>query len=96
MTEAKRVAVANLTNDELLPMLESEMRDLTESGAGLPFVFSPAEAFALMGLLQLVLRHPALSGYPREYAQSLAENIQQRISVSPAIAEAARRGWRRA
>jgi hypothetical protein len=71
-----------------------EIRALCESGAGMPFVFDPTEAFALLALLQMVLRHPRIDGFPREFGLKLAQEIEQRISVTPAIREMARRGWR--
>jgi hypothetical protein len=73
--------------------LTEEICALHESGAGMPFIFDPLEAFTLLSLLQTVLRHPSLSGYPRDFGLKLAQEIEQRISVAPAIRETARRGW---
>jgi hypothetical protein len=78
---------------ELGSQFEAEMRALIDAGAGLPFVFNPGEAFTLLAVLQLALRHPALDGYPEVFARSLAEEIERRLCVTPALREVARRGW---
>jgi hypothetical protein len=71
----------------------AEIRELIDSGAGMPLIFDPLQAFTLLGLLQLALRHPKIDGYPRDFASSLAHNIEERIGRTPAIRETARRGW---
>ena len=83
-------------DDALLRALTAELAALEESGAGLPFVFRPIEAFYLLALLQLALRHPgALDGPVAVVGRALAENLEQRLGRGgPAIAEVARRGWR--
>jgi hypothetical protein len=85
--------ISRIETEALVELLAVEMRDLVESGAGLPFVFDPAEAFALLAVLQLALRHPGLAGFAHDVALRLAHNIEQRLGVTPAIREAARRGW---
>jgi hypothetical protein len=70
-----------------------EILELQESGAGMPFVFTPSEAFTLLAILQLVLRHPRIDGPTGEFARSLAENIEERLCKTPALKEVARQGW---
>jgi|KBSMisStaDraftv2_1062788.scaffolds.fasta_scaffold2197489_1 hypothetical protein len=73
-----------------------ELKALEESGAGMPFVFTPSEAFTLLALLQLALRHPYLDDVgatTADFARNLAENIEQRLCITPAMQEVARRGW---
>jgi hypothetical protein len=82
-----------LCEAELLEVVTLELRDLREAGAGMPFVFEPVEAFTLMAVLQLALRHPGLNGYVEAFARNLAQNIEQRLSIQPGLKEAARRGW---
>ena len=84
--------------DELKKRFTEEIVGLEESGAALPFIFSPSEAFSRLSLLQLVLRHPGVdSNAPGagKFAVELARNIQIRLCKSPAMAEVARRGWER-
>jgi hypothetical protein len=73
-----------------------EITALEESGAGMPFIFKPSEAFMLLSILQLALRHPAMaqtSPTVAEFARALAENIQERLCKTPAMKEIAERGW---
>jgi hypothetical protein len=85
--------ISEIDSRALEEAFTAEMRALVESGAGLPFIFDPLEAFTLLGLLQLALRHPKIDGFPREFGQGLAHNIEERIGKTPAIREIARRGW---
>lgn len=71
----------------------ADIKDLIDSGAGMPFVFNPGEAFMLLAVLQLALRHPGLDGAAGSFARELAENIQERLCVTPALKEVARLGW---
>lgn len=82
-------------DNELLRALTAELTALEESGAGLPLVFHPIEAFYLLALLQLALRHPGvLDGVVATFGRSLAENLEERLGRGgPAITEVARRGW---
>ena len=90
-----------MTNDAALEsQFTEELIALEHSGAGLPFIFTPSEAWYLLALLQLALRHPALAkasqdviGQPGEFARGLAENIEGRLCKTPAMREVARRGW---
>lgn len=73
-----------------------ELKALEESGAGMPFVFTPSEAFTLLAVLQLALRHPNLAAKgatAAEFARSLAENIERRLCKTPALQEVASQGW---
>jgi hypothetical protein len=85
--------ISKIDNDALAQLLVDEIRDLTEDGAGLPCIFSAVEAFTLLSLLQLALRHPGLHGYTRDFATRLAKDLESRLSVTPAIRESVRRGW---
>jgi hypothetical protein len=74
----------------------NELEALEESGAGMPFVFTPSEAFILLAVLQLALRHPNLAdtgAIAAAFARNLAENIEQRLCVTPVLQEVARQGW---
>lgn len=80
----------------MMPLEEqfaADIKDLIDSGAGMPFVFNPGEAFMLLAVLQLALRHPGLDGAAGKFARELAKNIEQRLCVTPALKEVARRGW---
>jgi hypothetical protein len=71
-----------------------EIQALIDSGAGMPFVFDPLEAFMLLGILQLALRHPGMADATGQFARALAENIEQRLCITPAMKEIAQAGWR--
>lgn len=73
--------------------LAAEIQDLMDAGAGMPFIFNPGEAFMLLALLQLVLRHPRLPTSTAEFARGLAKNIEKRLCITPALKECVRRGW---
>jgi hypothetical protein len=70
-----------------------EIQTLQDSGAAMPLVFTPSEAFMLLAILQLVLRHPRVDGPTGEFARSFAENIEERLCKTPALKEVARQGW---
>jgi len=82
-----------MNRNELLLEFTEEVRQLEESGAGMPFVFSPSEAFMLLAILQLALRHPRVDGTTGQFARTLAENIEGRLCKTPALKEVARQGW---
>lgn len=80
----------------LFDEFQKDLMGLEDSGAGLPFVFTPTQAFTLLGMLQLVLRHPKVqpgSGPASEFAQGLAEEIIERLCITEAMREVARQGW---
>jgi hypothetical protein len=87
-----------MDDSELEALFAEELAELETSGAGLPLVFSPSEAWYLFSLLQLTLRHPEIPAVPGvgAFARSLADNIQGRLCKTPAMAEIARRGWDKA
>jgi hypothetical protein len=80
-------------DDILLDAFNAEIRSLTEAGAMVPISLDPAEAFTLMSLLQLALRHPAIVGFPQAFGRHLAKEIEKRFAELPAVSEIARRGW---
>lgn len=54
---------------------------------------SRIEAWTLMGLLQLVVRHPELGPESRGLAERLGRLIQERICDTAALEVLAERGW---
>jgi hypothetical protein len=84
---------------ELESRFQQELLALEQAGAGMPFVFRPSEAWFLLGILQLVVTHPAIdSAAPGagHFARTLGENIESRLcKFGPAMKEIARRGWER-
>jgi hypothetical protein len=86
-----------MTDDaELQKQFTEDLLALERSGAGMPFVFNPSEAFSLLALLQLALRHPGIGSDAKgtgAFGRALAENIQGRLCRTPAMQEVARRGW---
>lgn len=85
-----------MTDEELQKLAAEEIAALEESGAGLPFIFRPSEAYTLLSLLQLALRHPAIQDAEEvaAFARRLARNIEERMGKDhPGLMEMARRGW---
>lgn len=83
-----------MTDEELQEAFTRELIDLEQSGAGLPFILSPAEAWYLLSNLQLSLRHPMNSGAAAEWIKQFSANIQARLCTGrPAMTELAARGW---
>mgnify|MGYP003576530741 CR=1 FL=1 len=83
-----------MEDQQLMDVFTRELIELEESGAGLPFVFSPSQAWYLLANLQLALRHPGNTGSAAAFARELGENIQSRLCKGrPAMAEIAQRGW---
>ena len=79
---------------KLMSALLVELQGLEESAAVLPLVLKPAQAWFLLGFLQVVLRQPGITGKPREVVMQLAREIEQRmVNGRPAMQEAATRGW---
>ena len=86
----------NNNDDDIFPQFMADLVNLEASGAGMPFVFSPSEAFFLLGTLQLALRHPDFAEHSKaqEFIRGLAEEIERRIGKTPALRTVAARGWR--
>jgi hypothetical protein len=81
---------------ELEKQFAADVVALEQSGAGMPFTFRPSEAWMLLSLLQLALRHPGVSSDTKgvaEFGKALAKNIEGRLCRTPAMQEVARRGW---
>lgn len=90
MTEAE--------TSELKEEFLRELKQLEDSGAGLPFVLSPGEAWFLLSAVQLVLRHPGMNNGRNanvaEWLHLFARNIQERLCDGhPAMSQIAEMGW---
>ena len=84
-----------MDDDDLQSRVARELADLTDAGAVLPLQFRPAHAFMLLAALQLAARHPGLEGSEvGRFVDELGHNIESRLCRTPALAEAARRGWK--
>src|SRR5262245_11867688 len=80
---------------ELQDLFLAELTTLESSGAVLPLHLRPSQAWYLFAALQLALHHPRLPAAQREYLDSLARNIEGRLSNGrPAMTEVARMGWK--
>jgi len=82
-----------MTDAALVQAGAEEMRAAQDAGVMLPLHLRPSSAFQLLGILQLALRHPGLSGAVRDFATQLARLIEDQICKTPAMREMARRGW---
>lgn len=54
---------------------------------------SPSQAWILLGHLQLALRHPANIGPSAMIARAFANQLQDYIATTPALAAVAAAGW---
>ncbi len=82
-----------MSEQELTNALIEEVRVLEISGAGIRMDISAGEAFQLVGLLQLALRHPGVGGQLHQTAYKLAKFLENKFAPYPATAEVLRRGW---
>ena len=85
-----------MTDEQLLQASTEEIKKLHDSGAGVRVEMSPVEAFQILGLLQLALRHPGVQNdrdSVREAGIRIAKQIEDKFAKYPATAEAMRRGW---
>ena len=91
-----------MTDAETLPLKDEflrELKSLEDSGAALPFLLTPGEAWCLLSALQLALRHPQFQpdGDPHhiaaDWAYKFARHIQDRLCILPALAQIAEMGW---
>ena len=83
-----------VVDGKLMSALLVELQTLEASAVVMPLVLKPAEAWFLLGFLQVTLRQPGIPAKPREVIMELARNIEGRITNGrPAMQEAAIRGW---
>ena len=81
-----------LDNLQLATAANDEM--LARNSSSLQLELTAIEAIALIGQLQLALRHPANRGPAAELIRTLAKALEEFLSkCGPATAEICRRGW---
>lgn len=74
---------------------EAEFEALTARTHHLYLRLTPLEAWALLGQIQLAMRHPKNVGPTRRMVESIARRIQFVVAPEGALAIIARRGWDR-
>jgi hypothetical protein len=79
--------------EELYARFAGEMNALLSSHEGIQIQLDRVQCFFLLGQLQLALKHPENTGASASFARTLAKLLQDAVSVSPAIAAVAERGW---
>ena len=67
---------------------------LREAKTPLTIQIQQLDAFILLGVLQVVLRHPQLPEGSKRLATELARSIQSSIAPSGILAELAEEGWK--
>ena len=75
-----------------LPSTEDLVRAFADRPK-LSFLLTPAEAFCLLGQLQLALRHPLNTDAAAVVALGLAKRLENHFADDPAIARVAAAGW---
>jgi hypothetical protein len=81
------------SNDLLFRQFSEEFRNLCLDPQPIELLLSKLQAWALLGQLQLALRHPKNKGATADLAKHVAQIIQKQVAVTPALAEVAKRGW---
>ena len=52
------------------------------------------DALSLLGMMQLVLRHPKIEGRPAEFARAFAQELEQKITrAAPGFKDLCAMGW---
>ncbi len=83
-----------LSSDELLPHYIEEVVARMHDGEHVDLEMPLDVALSLCSALQFLLRGSLPAGPVRDQVEEIAHVIQARVSSTPAIAEAMRRGWR--
>lgn len=93
--QAAQRAVDALTASEqqLVALGARELAHLLDSGAGVRIEMTPVEAFHLVAMIQLSLRHPGVGEETRAAVHSIARYLEMKFKPYPAVAEMIRRGW---
>lgn len=71
----------------------AEVKGLQEKGVGLLVRLPFLDAWTVLMLLQLALRHPGLDAAIVERGEKAARKLQGLLSVTPALAGVAQSGW---
>jgi len=87
--------LAILSNEELEPLFAREFDALCRSGKVVRLRLSAVQAWAVLGMIQLALSHPKNNGRMAKIARNVAMLLEATVAMTPALAEVARRGWRR-
>lgn len=81
--------------EQTAQLLAQELEQIQKSSpAGFTFTVSGAEAFVLVGLLQLAWRHPNLNPKQRELLERVVDGLAQPLT-GPTLRETIRQGWDR-
>jgi hypothetical protein len=78
-----------MTQAELFDRMAAEMRAREDP---MTLVLTPPAALALVGLLQLAMRHPDVPVMPARTATMVIEHVRQFFADAPAISEVLKRG----
>lgn len=81
-----------MTEEDLEETFVQEMQAFSQRPP-VSLLLSPTQAWVLFSQLQLALRHPANTGPSSDIARDVAERLQARLPLAPAMATIAARGW---
>lgn len=81
-------------NDLLYKAFSLEFAALAKDNQPVVIELSKVEAWIIFSQLQLALRHPKNKGPSSRIAKEIAIKLEKAIALTPALAEAASRGWK--
>jgi len=85
---------ASTPQNEVEEQYMAEMRERVLAGETFVLEMDLPCVAAVLAMLQLALRHPGTAGMlAAQTARRVACSLEQELGRTPAIAEAARRGW---
>jgi hypothetical protein len=79
-------------SEDLIVAMVRELDELRAAHPTIMFSIDPADAFNLIGALQLVLRHPDLPETTRDVAERVKTGLARAIATTPALAAVVRMG----
>jgi hypothetical protein len=83
----------NTSLEELLKAAAIELREL-DTHEPITITLRPLQAWALLGNLQLALRHERNTGATARVGRHIARLLEREVATTPALKEIARRGWK--
>lgn len=84
----------SISDAELLRVAGHAMIDEAQAFAPLKIMLDYETCWHLIGMLQLALRNPSVTGtHPAEAARLFIQGLADHVATSPATREMVRRGW---
>lgn len=78
--------------EDLAVAIVRELEELAAEHPQIVITLAPFDAWTLIGVLQLVLRHPAMTGASGDMARRMKDALIATVARSPTLAAVARMG----